>query len=109
MGDYMLKTTPAVFAVGSEYQICVKTNREAMLWVWIDNQEFYDESNGIMRSLDELHRICVPMDLLDNAGRYTVFVRPIIERKPSLLLPVKQDIVFRVLFGHNVFTNTVSI
>lgn len=78
----MLKTAPAVFAVADTYQILVPLNRDALVWVRIGENEYYDESNGIMRSLSELHRVIVPMAELDAARAYTLCVRPLIERKP---------------------------
>lgn len=78
----MLKTAPAVFAVGNDYQIMVQVTRESMFWVKVGGKCYYDESNGILRSLSEHHRATVPMAELDKAGKYTVCVHPLIERKP---------------------------
>lgn len=78
----MLKTAPAVFAVGREYEIMVAVTSEALFWVRVGDTCYYDESNGIMRSMSELHRVKVPMEQLDKAGKYTVCVRPLIERLP---------------------------
>ena len=78
----MLKTTPAVFAVGDEYQIMVVTEAPCLFWVRVGDCEYFDESNGILRSLSDLHRVCVPMSELDREKAYTVCVRPIVERKP---------------------------
>ncbi len=77
----MLKTSPAVFAVGNEYQIMVEVERESLMYVMVGDKTFYDETNGIMNSLSPIHRVSVPMDILDKAGEYTVAIRPIIERK----------------------------
>ncbi len=78
----MLKTAPAVFAVGKKYQIMVELTKESLFSVRIGDKIYYDESNGIMNSLSPLHRVEVPMEALDEAKEYTVSVRPIIERKP---------------------------
>lgn len=78
----MLKTKPAVFAVDNEYQIMVPVTAPSLMWVRIGDRFFYDESNGIMRSIISVHRICVPMDVLDEAGSYTVCEKEIIERLP---------------------------
>ena len=78
----MLKTAPAVFAVENTYQIMVETERAVLFSVRVGNEEYFDESNGILRSLSDLHRVIVPMEALDAAGEYTVCVRPLIERKP---------------------------
>ncbi len=88
----MLKTSPAVFAVENTYQIMVQTNSPCLFWVRVDGEEYYDESNGIMRSLSDLHRVIVPMSALDRAKAYTVCVRPLIERKPyfSQTAPVEE-------------------
>lgn len=78
----MLKTTPAVFAVGNHYQIMVVVEREALMSVKIGEKTYYDESNGIMNSLSSLHRVTVPTEILDSAKKYTICIRPIIERLP---------------------------
>ncbi len=78
----MLKTTPAVFAVGKNYQIMVPVTTNSLFWVEVGNKCFYDESNGIMRSLCTTHRVTVPMEVLDSEGKYTVCEREIIDRKP---------------------------
>ncbi len=78
----MLKTSPAVFAVGKNYQIMVEVQSEAMMGVKIGEKIYYDASNGIMNSLSQLHRVEVPMEVLDSAKAYTILIRPIEERKP---------------------------
>ena len=111
----MLKTAPVVFAVENEYQIMVYVNEPCLFWVKVGEEEYYDESNGIMRSMSEIHRVSVPMEALDQAGSYTVCVRPIIERKPYFtetepvmeytyaFYPVKGDKVraYHIADGHN--------
>lgn len=78
----ILKTSPAVFAVGSTYQIMVQTEREALVSVRVGGKTYYDESNGIMNSRTPVHRVTIPMKALDAEKRYTVCVREIVERKP---------------------------
>ncbi len=78
----MLKTCPAVFAVGNEYQIMVPVTEPSLMWVKVGDKTFYDESNGIMRSITEVHRIKVPMEVLNSAKSYTVCEKVLIERKP---------------------------
>ena len=78
----MLRTVPAVFAVNREYQIMVEVEREALLTVRVGEKTYYDETNGIMNSLSPIHRVSVPMEVLDSAKEYTVCIRPLIKRKP---------------------------
>ena len=78
----MMKTTPAVFAVADEYQIMVQIDDPVLFSVRVGDEEYFDESNGIMRSLSELHRVRVPMAELDRAKEYTVCIRPLLHRKP---------------------------
>ncbi|MBR4909848.1 MAG: metallophosphoesterase [Clostridia bacterium] len=85
----MMKTAPAVFAVGREYQIMVPVTQNSLFWVETGGKCFYDEQNGIMRSLCSTHRVKVPMSVLDAAGEYTVCERKIIDRKPYF--PVIED------------------
>lgn len=77
-----LKTAPAVFAVGNEYQIMVPVKSDLLLWVSVGNEIFYDHVGGVMRSAVPVHRVSVPMALLDGEGAYTVHYRKIIERTP---------------------------
>ncbi len=78
----MLKTAPAVFAVRNEYQIMVPVEKPSLMWVKIGDKCYYDESNGIMRSITEVHRISVPMEVLDKYKEYTVCEKVLVERKP---------------------------
>lgn len=75
-------THPAVFAVDREYQIMLPVEREALVSVKCGGEEYFDDSNGIIRSKCAIHRVCVPMEVLDTAKEYTVCCRPIIDRKP---------------------------
>lgn len=78
----MLKTKPAVFVVGNDYQIMAETEKEVLFSVRVGEKTYYDESNGIMNSLSPMHRVTVPTQVLDSARSYTVCVRPLVKRKP---------------------------
>lgn len=82
----MLEFTPAVFVVGNTYQILVPVLENSLFWVEVGGKCYYDEQNGIMRSLKKIHRVSVPMSELDKAKKYTVCERVIIDRKPKLPL-----------------------
>lgn len=73
---------PVVFAVGEEYQIFVPFLKAAVVWAKVGDETFYDDSNGILRSNSNIHRIHVPMRLLNEAKSYTVCYRIMIDRKP---------------------------
>ena len=87
----MLKTSPAVFAVGTSYQIIVPVTQPSLLWVEFDGNKYFDEQNGIMRSICTVHRVTVPMSVLDKAGHYTVCEKEIIDRKPYF--PLTEEVV----------------
>ena len=78
----ILKTAPAVFAVGKEYQILVWTRPNVFASVQAGDSVFYDAHSGVVNSLSSLHRIAVPMEILDRAGGYTLLLRPVVERIP---------------------------
>mgnify|MGYP007011901487 CR=1 FL=1 len=86
----IMKYTPAVCAVGKNYQILISARMSAILWVRDGETDYYDESNGILRSDTDLHRGTVPMSELDAAGAYTVCWREVTERKPYF--PVVGDV-----------------
>ncbi len=118
----MLKSSPAVFAVGNNYQIMVEVQSEAFMSVKIGNKTYYDESNGIMNSLSPLHRVNVPMEALDNAKEYTICIRPLIERKPYFTetkelmefnykfspIPEKNIRAYHISDAHNQIDNPVK-
>ncbi|MBR6789771.1 MAG: metallophosphoesterase [Oscillospiraceae bacterium] len=94
------KTHPTVFAVGDAYQIMVPVKNDVLFWVTVGDKEYYDHSNGILRSADWLHKVTVPMAELDAARAYTVHYRKIIERIPYFSTtedPVEQTYSFRPL------------
>lgn len=77
----LLKTAPAVFAVGDMYQIMVPVNAPSLMWVRVGDKEYFDDACGVLRSDVKVHRMIVPMSELDKAKKYTVCYREIIERK----------------------------
>ncbi len=111
----LIKTLPAVFAVGENYQIMVEVTAPTLMWVEVGGECFFDDSNGIIRSAVTTHRATVPAELLNKEGRYTLWLRKIIERKPyfptteppvSLTLdfrPVKSGTVrfYQIADAHN--------
>ena len=75
-------THPAVFAVGENYQIMVPVENKSLFWIKIGKKHYYDCSNGVMCSMSRVHRVTVPMKVLDKAKSYTVCEKELIERKP---------------------------
>lgn len=77
----MWKVTPTVFAVGREYQIMIPVECECIMKVEIGDNVYYDAFNGIMRSRSLVHKVTVPMEILDQAGAYTVHLQRVLDRK----------------------------
>ncbi len=78
----MFELNPAVFAVGKEYQIMIPVECETTMWVRIGDRTYYDASNGVLRSNSFVHNVTVPMEVLDEAGAYTIYLCELMERKP---------------------------
>ena len=118
----VLKTHPAVFAVGNSYQIMVPVSQETLRWVEVDGNCYYDDSNGIIRSRTSIHRMTVPVDTLNHAGKYTVCYREVIERKPYFsetseiikvnydFFPVKpgKTLAYEIADAHNLVNEPVA-
>jgi len=81
-GVSYMKYAPAVFTVGREYQIMTFSDGPSLMWVEVAGQKYYDESNGILRANAPVHRAHVPMEALDAAGEYTVYLRKVVESRP---------------------------
>lgn len=78
----IMKTSPAVFAVGRDYIISIPVKSPCLAFVRVGDRCYYDHSNGILRSSTDVHKVKVPMEELDAAGKYTVCLRRMIARKP---------------------------
>ena len=75
-------TLPTVYTVHDTYQIIVPVTCETVMWASIGGEEFYDDSNGVLRSAVTTHKIIVPREKLDRAGAYTICWRKILKRLP---------------------------
>lgn len=73
---------PTVFAVSDHYQIFIPFNCSAIVWIKVGNNEYYDDSNGILRSHTLVHKIKIPMKVLDEQREYTVVYRKMVDRQP---------------------------
>lgn len=73
---------PCVFAVNDTYHIMVPAKEESLMWVRVGEHCYYDESNGILKSHSDVHRMIVPMEELNRVGQYILCERVVIERKP---------------------------
>lgn len=77
----MLRFNPTVFAVNDNYQIIIPVTRDSFAYIEIDDKRFFSHSNGVMRCESFIHKIDVPMSVLNGATAYTVCIRPVSERK----------------------------
>lgn len=73
---------PAVFVVNQEYHIMMYPSAPCLMWVKVGDKVYYDEMNGILRSLATVHKVVVPMEELDLAKSYTLCLRYVLDRKP---------------------------
>lgn len=120
--SYDPMTTPAVFVVGNEYQIMVRIKSPVLFSIIVGGKEYFDESNGIMRSKSQMHRVSVPMEELDKVGEYTLRIRPIVKRKPYFTktkpvtehyysfnsIPEKGMRAYHIADAHNNFAGAVN-
>lgn len=75
------KAHPSVFIVEDEYKIIIPVKKELLVWIRVAGEEYYDDSNGILRSSSPLHQISVPVSALDKAKEYTVCYRKIVGKR----------------------------
>lgn len=99
------KIYPTVFAVGSDYQIFIPLEFEAIISIRVGEKIYYDDSNGILRSNNRMHHVDIPMCELDKACNYTVICRKMIERKPYFPTseePFEVSFDFKPVMGENI-------
>lgn len=86
--QYML-AAPTVFAIGNKYNIFVPFCDEVIMWVRVGDKTYYDHCNGILRSNTNMHKVELPMSVLDAEKKYTVVYKKMIDRKPYF--PTSED------------------
>ncbi|MFA5006721.1 MAG: metallophosphoesterase [Candidatus Izemoplasmatales bacterium] len=67
-----LKVQPTVYAVDREYQIVWSTSSSATGTVTVGGVVYGDEYAGSLRSEETVHKVSVPMAVLDSAGSYEI-------------------------------------
>ncbi len=77
-----INCTPAVFAVEDTYQIVFSTSAKGSAWVEIDGVEYNDTYAGYRNTEHKIHKVTVPMEVLDNAGEYKICAKAMILRGP---------------------------
>lgn len=82
MSNPVLRNGPVVCAAGEDYQIMIPLKKKALIKIKVGDRFFYDHSNGIRRSDAKVQRFNIPMQLLDEAGKYIVIYEEMIKRMP---------------------------
>lgn len=77
MDEPTLLYHPGVFIVEEDYEIILLCRRNALASVVVDGLTFTDNVCGVMRTDTAVHKIKVPMALLDKAGHYRVHLSPL--------------------------------
>ena len=76
------KYDPVVYAVGNTYQIVFVTRAKGMAWVTIDGVEYSDTHAGSRKTESRVHKVIVPMEVLDKAKEYKLTTKAMILRGP---------------------------
>ena len=84
MSNYpeIFMTYPSVYAVADRYIIIVPVKEHCTMWAKVGDREYYDDSNGILRTASLTHKIEIAAAALNEAKHYTLYFRKVIERKP---------------------------
>lgn len=77
MDEPTLLYHPGVFMIEDDYEIILICRRPALASVVVDGVTFTDSVNGVMRTDTDVHKIKVPMALLDKAKAYRVHLAPL--------------------------------
>lgn len=78
----MLYGYPCVYAVGKDYQIAFNTTEFGIAWIECGGNTYRSSTGGLMISETLIHKITVPMEVLDAAKAYRICLRPLPERRP---------------------------
>ncbi len=78
----LLAVPPSVFIAGRDYVVGVLAVDECVVGVRVAGRVFWDACCGVRRTSNPIHLVRVPQALLDDAGEYTVVLRPVADRTP---------------------------
>ncbi len=81
MENSVLKFDPMVFVMGYDYQIIFLTETKGLGFIEIDGVRYSNEEGGLL-IYDCVHKINVPGDALNKAGKYTVVFIEYLDKKP---------------------------
>ena len=79
--DFLLYA-PTVYCVGNRYQIVFITQKTGAGAVIVGGKRYTDNFCGVVRTASRVHRVEIKMELLDQAGSYTVEFKDIPDRTP---------------------------
>ena len=82
-------SSPVVYAVEDTYQIVFTTKAKGEAWITIDGEEYNDTYAGYRHTENTIHKITVPMKVLDSAKEYTLHTRAMYLRGPYCSLQGK--------------------
>lgn len=85
-----IEGTPVVYAVGNNYQIVFQTRSKGTAWVTINGVEYNETYAGYRKTEEQVHKIIVPTDVLDQEDNYIVSTRSMILRGPYCALQGKE-------------------
>ena len=77
-----IKTGAVVYAVENEYQIVFSSATKGRAWVEINGTRYFDNYNGSNRTNQKIHKVIIPMEILDEAKQYTIHVQKTNYRGP---------------------------
>ena len=77
-----ISTGAVVYAVEHNYQIVFSSSTDARAWVEIDGERYFDNYNGSNKSYSRIHKVTIPMEILDEAKEYEIHVQKITYRGP---------------------------
>ncbi len=80
ISDYLLDEA-VVFVAGENYDIIWNTSKPGLAYIDCGGIRYFDHANGNIKSEETVHRITIPMSVLDKACQYTIFFRESIDRK----------------------------
>ncbi len=80
--NVMISTHPTVFVVEDEYQIVWTTSIDSTGIVKIGDDTYVDTYSGSADSFTKVHKVSVPMSVLDSAGAYEIESTNYIYRGP---------------------------
>lgn len=102
----MLRCLPAVYVINNDYEICVTTKENGILYINVGGKRYDEENSGVLFSEKNYYKIRIPQEELDKHKQYEIVYIGNVNRQAYF---TKGDPEKKITFNFKPITKTENI